>query len=178
MLETVSDDRALWESLHLLNDSLDVGASKSTLEGKPKLQAFSDPAVKSVTTLSVERNVAPVSVRSASQQTLKGNTLSSWSSDGADDHYKLFVDVYGTRTTWSHISDSEKKAKTHSPNEHVAHYSGIVIQCDKCNISKWRLLLCRITIREHAQLEQNVADIFYRCGATTDDLILPDTLKV
>lgn len=77
MLETVSDDRALWESLHLLNDSLDVGASKSTLEGKPKLQAFSDPAVKSVTTLSVERNVAPVSVRSASQQTLKGNTLSS-----------------------------------------------------------------------------------------------------
>ena len=78
MLETVSDDRALWESLHLLNDSLDVGkTSKSTLEGKPKLQAFSDPAVKSVTTLSVERNVAPVSVRSASQQTLKGNTLSS-----------------------------------------------------------------------------------------------------
>ena len=75
MLETVNDDRALWESLHLLNGR--GKTSKSTLEGKPKLQAFSDPAVKSVTTLSVERNVAPVSVRSASQQTLKGNTLSS-----------------------------------------------------------------------------------------------------
>ena len=187
--EGASDDEieAFWEILHLVDDSLYMAdTSKSTLEGKPKLQAFTDHCcqirhysfcIKKYGSSECEI-CKPVRMES---ERFKHMHFLSDPVMGADDHYKPFVDVYGTCTTEDDrpfmIQRRKTKALTYSPSEHCACNTGIVIQCDESD--KRRLLFSKrkLTIREHAQLEQIVVDISYTCGATTDDLILSDTLQ-
>ena len=58
-----------------------------------------------------------------------------------------------------------------------ARNTGILVQCDECD--KWCLLFSKrkLTARQKNELEGIIADVSYSCGATADDLILPDTLK-
>ena len=37
---------------------------------------------------------------------------------------------------------------------------------------------CKLSVKQRKQLEEIIADISYSCGATTEDLVLPDTLCV
>ena len=52
-----------------------------------------------------------------------------------------------------------------------------IVQCDECD--KWCLLFSKrkLSARERTQLQGTIEDVSYSCGATIDDLILPDTLK-
>ena len=100
---------------------------------------------------------------------------------GPDDHYKPFADVYGTPTTEegrpSLMQRKKAKTLTYSPGEQHARNVGVVVQCDECD--KWRLLFSKrkLSVKERAQLEEVIAEISYTCGATVDDLVLPDNLK-
>jgi len=101
--------------------------------------------------------------------------------NGPNDHYVPFADAYGTSTTEndhpSLIQQRKIKTLTYSPSEQHAHKTGALVQCDECD--KWRLLFSKrkLTARQRNELEGIIADVSYSCGATTDDLILPDTLK-
>ena len=46
----------------------------------------------------------------------------------------------------------------------------------ECN--KWRLLFSKrkLSAKQRQQLEEIIADVSYSCGATTEDLILPEAL--
>ena len=75
------------------------------------------------------------------------------------------------------IQRQKMKTLTYSPSEQHARNVGVLVQCDECD--KWRLLFSKrkLSARERAQLEGIIADVSYSCGATIEDLILPDTLK-
>ena len=68
------------------------------------------------------------------------------------------------------------KSLTFSPTEVHARNVGVVIQRDECD--KWRLLFlkCKLSVKQRKQLVEIIADISYSCGATTEDLVLPETL--
>ena len=68
------------------------------------------------------------------------------------------------------------KSLTFSPTEVHARNVGVVIQCDECD--KWRSLFSKrkLSVKQRKQLEEIIADISYSCEATTEDLILPETL--
>ena len=101
--------------------------------------------------------------------------------NGPNDHYVQLADAYGTSTTENDrpplIQRRKIKTLTYSTSEQHACNTGVVVQCDECD--KWRLLFskCKLTARQRNELEGIIADVSYSCGATTDDLILPDTLK-
>jgi len=101
--------------------------------------------------------------------------------NGPNDHYVPFADAYGTSTTEndhpSLIQRRKIKTLTYFPSEQHAHKTGVLVQCDECD--KWRLLFSKrkLTARQRNELEGIIADVSYSCDATTDDLILPDTLK-
>ena len=69
------------------------------------------------------------------------------------------------------------KTLMYSPSEQHARNAGVLVQCDECD--KWRLLFSKrkLSARERTQLQGIIEDVSYSCGATIDDLILPDTLK-
>ncbi len=60
--------------------------------------------------------------------------------------------------------------------EQHARNAGVVVHCDECD--KWRLLFLKrkLSARERTQLQGIVEDVSYSCGATMEELILPDTL--
>ena len=52
-----------------------------------------------------------------------------------------------------------------------------MVQCEECNI--WRLLFSRkkLSVRDKKQLQDTLADTAYTCGATLEEIDLPDHLK-
>ena len=189
MFEGASDDEmeAFWEVVHLADDSLDQSdTSKSTLQRKPKLQAFFDHCcqmrhysfcIKKCGSSECEicKPVRMDSERFKSIHFLPDPVM------GSDDHYVPFTDVYGTDTSKNEcpslIHRRKMKTLTYSPSEQHVRNAGVLVQCDECN--KWRLLFSKrkLSVRECTQLEGIIANISYSCGATIEDLILPDTLK-
>lgn len=101
--------------------------------------------------------------------------------NGPNDHYVPLADAYGTSTMENYrpslIQQRKIKTLTYSPSEQHALNTGVLVQCDECD--KWRLLFSKLklTARQWNELEGIIADLSYSCGATTDDLILPNTLK-
>ena len=65
---------------------------------------------------------------------------------------------------------SKQKSLSYSPVKQYAVDVGIVVQCDECN--KWRLF-SKPKLACH-ELEQHIS---YTCGATMEDLHLPEPLK-
>lgn len=100
---------------------------------------------------------------------------------GTDDHYISFGNVYCTDTDESYrpslIQRKRMKTLTYSPSGQHASNAGVLVQCDECD--KWRLLFSKrkLSAKDRTQLEEIINDISYTCGATTDDLVLPDNLK-
>ena len=74
------------------------------------------------------------------------------------------------------IKRKKTKSITYSPAEQHARNVGLVIQCDECD--KWRLLFSKrkLSVSQRKKLEEIITDVSYSCGATTDDLLLPETL--
>ena len=99
---------------------------------------------------------------------------------GTDDHYISFEKIYGTKTNEDDRPSLTKRKKmksiTFSPTEQHARNVGVVIQCDECD--KWRLLFSKrkLSVIQRKKFEELIADISYSCGATTNDLVLPETL--
>ena len=100
---------------------------------------------------------------------------------GEDNHYKSFADLYGSTTTERDCpSFSQPKAKkmlSFSPSkQHVLNVDTIV-QCEECNM--WRLLFSRkkLSVCDKKQLQDILADTAYTCGATLEEIDLPDNLK-
>ena len=77
---------------------------------------------------------------------------------GTDDHYIFFEKIYGTKTSEQH-----------------ARNVGVVIQCNEYD--KWCLLFSKrkLSVIQRKKIEELIVDISYSCGATTDDLVLPET---
>ena len=183
MFEGASDDEIenFWEVLQLVDDSLcRDDTSKSTLEEKPnhccQIRHYSFCVKKcGCTQCEICKPVRMDSEHFKELHFLLDPMM------GSDDHYKPFADVYSTSTIEeerpSLIQRQKVKGLTYSPSAQHARNAGIVAQCDECD--KWRLLFSKrkLTVGERAQLQEIIEDISYTCGATTDDLILPDTLK-
>ena len=51
-----------------------------------------------------------------------------------------------------------------------------MVQCDECN--KWRLIFSKrkLSAKEREQLQDVIQDVSYSCGASIDDLMLPEYL--
>ena len=60
--------------------------------------------------------------------------------------------------------------------QHVLNVDTIV-QCEECNM--WRLLFSRkkLSVCDKKQLQDILADTAYTCGATLEEIDLPDNLK-
>ena len=189
VVESASDDQieAFWEIIHCVDDTVDMSeSSKSTLQKKQKLKAFFDHCCQirhysfcvkkcGVTECNICKPVRMDIDQFKNIHCLPDPVM------GPDDHYKPFSDVYGTPTTEndrpSQIQRRKTKTLTYSPSEQHVKNAGVLVQCDECD--KWRLLFSKrkLSLRERTQLEQIIADVSYSCGATTEDLLFPDTLK-
>ena len=55
--------------------------------------------------------------------------------------------------------------------------TGTVIQCEECNM--WRLVFSKrkLSVGEHSTLQSILEDVSYSCGASFDDLSLPESLS-
>ena len=99
---------------------------------------------------------------------------------GEDGHYHPFKHIYGKSTTEKdRPSQKAKKQKSlsYSPSKQHATNVGVVIQCEEC--SKWRLMFSKrkLSLHQQQELRNIVSDLSYSCGATMDDVDLPDHLK-
>lgn len=99
---------------------------------------------------------------------------------GEDGHYHLFNDVYGKPTTEkdrSSLKTKKQNSISYSPSKQHATNVGVVIQCEEC--SKWRLMFSKrkLSLHQQQQLRNIVSDLSYSCGATKDDVDLPDNMK-
>ena len=86
---------------------------------------------------------------------------------GEDSHY-LFFPTSLQKKVKSHM----KSIGFYASQQHVKNVD-MVIQCEM-----WRLLYCRhkLTVQERATFQSILDDTAYTCGATLDDLDLPDRL--
>lgn len=103
---------------------------------------------------------------------------------GEDGHYLHFNDVYGTQEALEIAVTQEttsKKRKTALPfnvtQQHVKNVN-LVIQCEECQL--WRLLFSKKKLNSQniAELEKVIEDISYTCGASFEDIQLPDDIEV
>ncbi len=97
-----------------------------------------------------------------------------------DGHYQPFDKVYGTVQIQSPLpSDKENHRKSipfNATQQHVKNV-GLLVQCEECEM--WRLLFSKrkLSPSSIANLEHLLDDMTYTCGATFDDLDIPDNLK-
>ena len=78
----------------------------------------------------------------------------------------------------AHPGCRQKSAKVlgYSPSEHRVQNAGVLVQCDESN--KWRLIFSKrkLSAKKREQLQDVIQDVSYSCGASIDDLILPESL--
>ena len=188
VFESATDDEiyAFWEVLNLVDESLSMDDNnKSILDKKEKLKAFFEHCCQIRRySFCVKKCGAPdcnicKPVR-IDTELFKDIHFLPDPKMGVDGHYIPIVDIYGTNTNEDDCPSltKRKKAKslTYSPTETHARNVGVVVQCDECN--KWRLLFSKrkLSAKQRQQLEEIIADVSYSCGATTEDLILPEAL--
>ena len=101
---------------------------------------------------------------------------------GEDGHYLHFIDVYGTQEALEIAITQEttsKKRKTslsfNVTQQHVKNVN-LVIQCEECQL--WHLLFSKRKLNSQniAELEKVIEDISYTCGASFEDIQLPDDI--
>ena len=97
---------------------------------------------------------------------------------GEDNHYKRFADLYGSTTTDrdcpSFSQPKAKKTLSFSPSKQHVLNVDTMVQCKECNM--WRLLFSRkkLSVRDKKQLQDILTDTAYTCGATLEEIDLPD----
>ena len=71
----------------------------------------------------------------------------------------------------------KKKTLSFSPSKQYVLNVDTIVQCEECNM--WRLLFSRkkLSVRDKKQLQDILADTAYTCGATLEEIDLPDHLK-
>ena len=98
-----------------------------------------------------------------------------------DGHYKPFSELYGTITTEKHLpsasnNNEKKKLPFNVTQQHVKNVS-ILIQCKECEM--WRLLFSKSKLSSQCKVKLNsiLEDVSYTCGATFEDIELPEELN-
>ena len=99
-----------------------------------------------------------------------------------DGHYQSFCDVFGTPASQKELPSAVNFAKKKKPlpfnvtQQHVKNVH-LLIQCDDCEM--WRLLFSKTKLSSASvmKLSAILEDISYTCGATLDDITLPDDLQ-
>ena len=99
---------------------------------------------------------------------------------GEDGHYLPFSNVYEKPTTEKDrpsLKAKKQKSLSYSPSKQHATNVGVVIQCEEC--SKWRLMFSKrkLSLHQQQELRSRVSDLSYSCGATMEDVDLPDDLQ-
>ena len=94
-----------------------------------------------------------------------------------DGHYLHFNDVYGTQEALERAVTQEttsKKRKTALPFTVTQQHAKNVNQCEECKL--WRLLFSKKKLNSQniAELEKVIEDISHTCGASFEDIQLPD----
>ena len=99
-----------------------------------------------------------------------------------DGHYLPFQEAFALNTTTEQDRPSQKGKRkasplSFSPSVQHARNTDIMVQCDEC--SMWRLLFSKhkLSAAERATLQVVLEDISYTCGASLDELDLPDRLS-
>lgn len=98
-----------------------------------------------------------------------------------DDHHLPFEQAYNMKTSEKdcHLLTNAKKAKALSfvPSRGHVQNVNIVVQCEECDL--WRLLYSKrkLTPPEKQELQTLLEDVSYSCGATFQELDLPDSLS-
>ena len=99
---------------------------------------------------------------------------------GEDNHYKCFSDVYGSTTTERDCPSSQSKAKkslSFSPSKQHVLNVDTMVQCEECSMRRLLFSRKKLSVHDKKQLQDILADIEYMCGATLEELDLPDNLK-
>ena len=100
---------------------------------------------------------------------------------GEDGHYKDFQTVIKTDTSKSYApSELTKNSKANlgfNVTQQHAKNTGTVIQCDEC--SMWCLIFSKkkLSPQGKADLARLLDNISYTCGATFDEINLPESLN-
>ena len=100
---------------------------------------------------------------------------------GDEDHYLPFEQAYNMKTSEKDRPSlsNEKKAKAlpFVPSSRHVQNVNVVVQCEECDL--WRLLYSKrkLTLPERQQLQTRLEDVWYSCGATFQELHLPDSLS-
>ena len=96
-------------------------------------------------------------------------------------HYQSFSDLYGTSTTENDLpttssSHDKRKLPFNATQQHVKNV-GLLIQCEECEM--WRLLFSKSKLSSKCivEFESFLEDISYTCGATFDEVTMPEELK-
>ena len=99
-----------------------------------------------------------------------------------DGHYLPFQEPFALNTNTEQDRPSQKGKRkasplSFSPSVQHARNTDIMVQCDEC--SMWRLLFSKhkLSAAERATLQVVLEDISYTCGASLDELDLPDRLS-
>ena len=98
---------------------------------------------------------------------------------GKDDHYLSFHEAYLLETTEKDRPSLAKPNKRRSSipfSPSVQHVKNIeiMLQCEECDL--WRLLFSKrkLSVKDRAELQAILDDIAYSCGATLEELDLPE----
>ena len=89
--------------------------------------------------------------------------------------------VFGTDTSKScapsEMSKTKKGILGFNATQQHAKNAGTVIQCEEC--SMWRLIFSKTKLSPQGKsdLAKLLEDILYTCGASFDEISLPDSLK-
>ena len=100
---------------------------------------------------------------------------------GNDNHYFPFEESYKMKTSEKDcpsLSNAKKaKALPFVPSSRHVQNVNVMVQCEQCDL--WRLLYSKrkLTLQERQQLQTLFEDLSYSCGATLQELDLPDSLS-
>ena len=98
-----------------------------------------------------------------------------------DGHYLPFDQAFTRDTTEQDRPSLKGKTKakplSFSPSVQHINNTGTVIQCDECNM--WRLIFSKrkLSVAARNTLQSVLEDVSYTCGASLEDLALPDSLS-
>ena len=96
-----------------------------------------------------------------------------------DGHYIPFAKAFTLNTTEQNRPSLRKAAKPLSFSSCVQHArnTDTMVQCDEC--SMWHLVFSKrkLSVTARSTLQAILEDVSYTCGASLDDLDLPDSLS-
>ena len=182
------DIQAFWEVLELVDPSLTrEDTKKKDIENKLKLKEFYQHCCRSrhyffsikkcgEETCEVCKPLRMPKEEFANIKHLPDPTI------GDEDHYLTFEMAFQKETTEKDRPSLAKPIKRRkslpfTPSVQHVRNIGLMLQCEECDL--WRLLYSKrkLSVQEKTQLQAYIDDITYTCGATLQELDLPESFS-